>query len=108
MKERRHDPRIPLEHIFYLSTVSAGRKVPSVLLDITLAGARVGLPPDEPLPTVGSEVILRDASVLASFLENRAATVMWSMGVQFGIRFTEPLDVNLEDMAKLLQSEIFY
>jgi len=108
MKDRRHDPRIPLENILYLSTASAGRKVPSVLLDITLAGARVGFPPDESLPAVGSEVILQDASVLASFLENRAATVMWSMGVQFGIRFTEPLDVKLEDLAKVLQSEIFY
>ena len=108
MPDRRQHPRIPLEHIFYVQTVSADRKLPSVLLDISVSGARLGLPPNEALPPAGAEVSLKNTSLLAQCLEDRTATVMWSVGVQFGIRFTHLLDTRLEDIAKLLQSEIFY
>jgi hypothetical protein len=108
MKERRQEPRIPLEHILYLNTVHAGRKVPSMLLEISASGARIGFPPHEALPPAGSELILQDASLLAPFLENRAATVMWGRDVQLGLRFTQRSEAELADMAKILQSEIFY
>ena len=108
MEERRHDPRIPLENIFYVHTVSADRELPSVLLDISVSGARLGLSPNEALPPTGSEITFKNTSCLAPFLENRKATVMWGVGVQFGTRFHQQLDASLEDIAKLLQSEIFY
>jgi hypothetical protein len=108
MKERRDNPRIPLEHMHYLYTVCTGRMLPSVLLDISVRGARIGLQPDEALPAAGSEVILQDSSSLALLLDNRTATVMWAGGVQFGVRFTEQIDARLEDIAQLLQSDIFY
>jgi hypothetical protein len=73
-----------------------------------VSGARLGLPPNEALPPVGSEVSLKNTTLLAPFLENRTAIVMWGVGVQFGIRFTQLIDARLEDIAKLLQSEIFY
>jgi hypothetical protein len=31
---------------------------------------------------------------------------MWAMGVQFGVRFLHRLDVDLADMAKMLESEV--
>ena len=108
MKERRDNPRIPLENILYIYTVSANRELPSVLLDISVSGARLGLPPEEPLPPVGSEVIFKGTSLLAPLLEDRHATVMWGIGVQFGVRFTQQIDTSLEAIAGLLQSEIFY
>ena len=108
MTERRKNPRIPLEHMFYVHTVSDDRKLPAVLLDVSVSGARLGLPPNEELPPVGMEVSLQNTSILAPFLENRMAIVMWTVGVQFGIRFTQQIDARLEDIAKLLQSEIFY
>ena len=108
MSERRQKPRIPLENIFYVHTVSADRELPSVLLDISVSGARLGLPPNVALPPAGSEISLKNTSLLAPFLENRKATVMWGVGVQFGICFTQLLDASLEDIARLLQSEIFY
>ena len=108
MTERRHHPRIPLEDMFYVTTVSAGRELPAVLLDISVTGARLGLPPNETLPSAGSEVTFIHTTLLAPFLEKRTATVMWGVGVQFGIRFTHRIDASLEDIAKLLQSEIFY
>jgi hypothetical protein len=79
-----------------------------VLLDVSVSGARIGFPPHEELPLVGSVVTLQDAALLAPFLEKREATVMWALGVQFGVRFLHRIDVDLADMAKLLQSEIFY
>ncbi|MDR2695412.1 MAG: PilZ domain-containing protein [Deltaproteobacteria bacterium] len=108
MKERRHNPRIPLDTILYVTTVSAGRELPSLLLDISVAGVRLGLSPNEALPPTGSEAMVKNTSLLAPLLENRTATVMWGVGVQFGIRFTQQLDASIEDIAKLLQSEIFY
>jgi len=106
MRERRQDPRIPLENILYITVVSAGRELPTVLLDISVSGARVGLPPNEALPPVGSEVILKAPSL--PLLESCRATIMWRMGIQLGIRFTQRMDINLQELAKLLQSEIFY
>jgi len=108
MKERRHTPRIPLENILYVSTVSADREMLSVLLDISVTGARIGIPPDKALPPDGSEVMFKDTSVLEPLLENRKATVMWGIGVQFGVRFTQQIDASLEEIADLLRSEIFY
>ena len=108
MTERRQEPRVPLDNILYISTVSADRELPSVLLDISVSGARIGLPPDTALPPVGSEIILKNTSLLAPLLENRKAIVMWGVGIQCGVRFTHLLDTRLEDIAKLLQSEIFY
>jgi hypothetical protein len=108
MQERRQDPRIPLEDILYVHTVSADRELPSVLLDISVSGARLGLSPTEALPPAGSDITFKNTSLLAPFLENRKATVMWGVGVQFGIRFQQQLDASLEDIAKLLHSEIFY
>ena len=106
MKERRQDPRIPLENILYITVVSVGRELPSVLLDISVSGARVGLPPNETLPPVGSEVILK--TPLLPLLESCKATIMWGMGIQLGIRFAQRIDTNLQELANLLQSEIFY
>ena len=106
MKERRQEPRIPLENIHYVLVVSASRELQSVLLDLSASGARVGLPPNEALPPVGSEVIFKDPTL--PLLDNRKATVMWGMGVQLGVRFTQRIDASIDDMAKLLQSEIFY
>jgi len=106
MKERRQAPRIPLEHIHYVSVVSANQELPSVLLDISVCGARVGLPPYAALPPAGSEVIFKDP--VLPLLDKRTATVMWGMGVQLGVRFKQEIDASIEDMAKLLQSEIFY
>jgi len=108
MQERRNKPRIPLENVLYIYTVNADRELPSVLLDISVSGARVGLPPDETLPPVGSEIIFKGTSLLAPLLENRKATVMWGVGVQFGAHFTQQIDASLEAIAALLQSEIFY
>ena len=108
MTERRDNPRIPLDTILYVSTVSAGRELPSLLLDISVSGARLGLPPNEALPPVGAEAMLKNTALLAPLLENRMAIVMWGAGVQFGIRFTQQLDASIEDIAELLQSEIFY
>jgi len=108
MKERRVNPRIPLENILYFNTISDGRTLRSVLLDISVVGARVGLPPGDALPPTGSEVMFKDCSVLGPLLDNRTATVMWGGGVQFGVQFTQALDVSLESIAVLLQSEIFY
>jgi len=108
MKERRTHPRIPLENIFYVHIVSAGRELPSVLLDISISGARIGLPPDQALPPIGSDVFFKNTSLLAELLENRTATVIWGAGVQCGVRFTRHLDTSLEYIAELLQSEIFY
>ena len=106
MRERRQEPRIPLEHIYYVSVMCANRALPSVLLDLSVSGARVGLPPNEALPPAGSEVIFKDP--VLPLLDKRAATVMWGMGVQLGVRFTQRIDASIDDMAKLLQSEIFY
>ena len=108
MKERRTRPRIPLENVLYIHIVSAGRQLSSVLLDISVSGARIGFPPNETLPPVGSEVILKNTSCLAPLIENRQATVLWGVGVQFGVCFTQKIDAHIEDIAKLLQSEIFY
>ena len=108
MTDRRLYPRIPLENLLYVHTVSADRTLPALLLDISVSGARLGLPPNEALPPVGSEVTFKNTSLLAPFLENRKALVMWKVGVQFGVRFPQRLDASLEDIAKLLQSEIFY
>jgi hypothetical protein len=108
MTERRNVPRIPLEDMFYVQIVSAGRELSSVLLDISVSGARMGLPPNEALPPAGSEVIFKNTSHLAPFLENRKATIMWGSGVQFGVHFTPQIPARTEDIAELLQSEIFY
>jgi hypothetical protein len=108
MTERRVNPRIPLENIFYVHIASADRQLSSVLLDISVTGARLGLPPHETLPPVGSEVVFTDTSLLAPFLEHREATVLWGVGVQFGVRFTQQINAHIEDIAQLLQSEIFY
>jgi len=108
MKERRGKPRIPLDNVMYITAVTAGRQVQSVLLDISVSGARIGFPPHEALPPIGAEVVLQDASLLAPYLENRAATVMWGKGVQFGVQFTQQIDEHLEHIAKLLHSEIFH
>ena len=106
MNERRHEPRIPLENMYYVTVVSANRELPSVLLDLSVSGARVGLPPNAALPPVGSEVSIKDP--VLPLLDKRTATVMWGMGVQLGVRFTQRIDASLDEMAKLLQSEIFY
>ncbi|MCL1985822.1 MAG: PilZ domain-containing protein [Betaproteobacteria bacterium] len=108
MKERRAHPRIPLENILYIHIISAGRQLSSVLLDISVSGARIGFPPNEILPPVGSEVTFKNVSCLAPLLENRQATVLWGIGVQFGVCFTQQIDARIEDIAELLQSEIFY
>jgi len=108
MTERRKNPRIPLEDIFYVHIASAGQELPSVLLDISVSGARLGLPPDKLLPPAGSVITFKNTSLLAALLENRTAIVMWSSGVQFGALFTEQIDASLEHIAELLQSEIFY
>jgi len=94
--------------MFYICIVSADRQLSSVLLDISVTGARLGLPPHEALPPVGSELVLTDTSLLAPFLEQRKATVLWGVGVQFGVRFTQQINARIEDIAALLQSEIFY
>ena len=106
MKERRQEPRIHLENVHYVSIVSANRELPSVLLDISVSGARVGLSPNTTMPPAGSEVSFKDPAF--PLLDNRKATVMWGMGVQLGLRFTHHLDASLQDMAKALPSEIFY
>ena len=108
MTERRNHPRIPLEDMLYIQIVSAGKKLSTVLLDISVSGARMGMPPNEALPSVGSEITFTDTSLLAPFLENRKATVLWGVGVQFGVRFMQQLDAPIEDIAELLRSEIFY
>ena len=108
MTERRLNPRIPLEDMLYIHIVSADRILSSVLLDISVSGARLGLPPNKALPPVGSEVIFTDTSLLAPFLENRKATVQWGVGVQCGVRFTQEIPARIADIAALLQSEIFY
>ena len=90
----------------YVTVVSANRELPSVLLDLSVCGARVGLPPNEALPPTGSEVIFKDP--VLPLLDKRRATVMWGMGVQLGVRFKQQIDASIDDMAKLLQSEIFY
>ena len=108
MRERRKCPRIPLDTILYVTTVSEGRELPSLLLDISVSGARLGLPPSEALPPIGSELMVKNTALLAPLLENRTATVMWEVGVQCGVRFTHRLDASIEDIANLLQSEIFY
>jgi hypothetical protein len=108
MQERRHDPRIPLENILYVHTVSADRELPSVLLDVSVSGARLGLSPNETLPPAGTAITFKNTSLLAPFLENREGTVMWGVGVQFGVHFHQHIDASLEDIAQLLQSEIFY
>lgn len=108
MNERRTHPRIPLEHIFYVHIVNAGQELPAVLLDISISGARIGFPPDQALPPTGSEVLFKNTSLLAELLENRAATVMWKVGVQCGVHFTPHIDASLEHIAELLQSEIYY
>jgi hypothetical protein len=108
MTERRGNPRIPLENMFYVHIVSADRQLSSVLLDVSVTGARLGLPPHEALPPVGSKVLFTDTSLLAPFLEHRKATVRWGVGVQFGVLFTQQIDARIEDIAQLLQSEIFY
>ena len=108
MVDRRKNPRIPLENIFYLTIVTEGREQRVVLLDISICGARIGLPPNQTMPPVKSELMFKDASVLAEILENRKATVMWNVGIQCGVCFIERLDTKLEHIAKLLESEIFY
>lgn len=108
MKERRVKPRIPLENVLYVRIVHAGRELPSVLLDISVSGVRVGLSPNEALPPVGAEVLFKDTSLLASLLENRKGTVMWGIGVQCGVCFTQQITASIENIAELLQSEIFY
>ena len=108
MTERRNNPRIPLEDMLYMHIVTAGRNLSCLLLDISISGARMGLPPNEALPPVGSEVVFADTSLLAPFLENREATVLWGVGVQFGVCFTQQIPAPIEDIAKLLRSEIFY
>lgn len=108
MNERRAQPRIPLENIFYVRILCDNRQLPSVLLDISVSGARVGLPPHEPLPPVGTEICFQNTACLAPLLENRPAIVLWGVGVQFGACFTRQLDAQIEDIAKLLQSEVFY
>ena len=108
MSERRTHPRIPLENILYVHIVSAGLELPAVLLDISICGARMGFPPDQALPPTGSDVLFKNAPLLAELLENRTATVIWGAGVQCGVRFTRHLDTSLEYIAELLQSEIFY
>ncbi|MCL2123657.1 MAG: PilZ domain-containing protein [Desulfovibrionaceae bacterium] len=108
MTERRNNPRIPLEDILYIHIASADRNLSSVLLDISVSGARLGLPPNEVLPPVGSEVVFTDTALLAPFLENRKATVLWGVGVQFGVCFTQQINARIEDIAELLRSEIFY
>ena len=82
--------------------------MPAVLLDISISGARIGLPPDEPLPPVGVALAFENTSCLAPILENRQATVLWGIGVQFGVCFMQQIDARIEDIAELLQSEIFY
>jgi len=106
MKERRQEPRIPLENIHYVSVLIPNRELTSVLLDISVSGARVGLPPHEALPPAGSAIIFKAPEL--PFLDKCTATVMWGMGVQLGLRFNQHLDASLDDMAKLLQSEIYY
>jgi len=108
MKERRDKARIPLDDLMFITTSAGGRHVQSVLLDISVSGARIGFPPHEALPAVGDEVILHDASLLAPYLDNRAATVMWGKGVQCGVRFTQQIDEHLEHIAQLLHAEIFH
>ena len=109
MTERRYNPRIPLEDMLYMHIVVSGkRKLSVVLLDISVSGARLGLPPDEALPSVGSELIFTDVLAPASFLEKRTATVVWGVGVQCGVRFNKHLEASLESIAELLRSEIFY
>ena len=106
--DRRKNPRIPLEHIFYLTVISADQELPAVLLDISVCGARIGFTPNQTLPPVNSELTFQETSFLAEILANRKATVMWQVGVQCGLLFTKQLDTKLEHIAKLLESEIFY
>ena len=108
MTERRRHPRIPLENMLYVQIVSPSRNLSVVLLDISICGARIGLPPGEELPPDDSQVVFKNTSLLAEILENRTATVMWHVGVQCGVRFVEHLETDLEHIAELLQSEIFY
>ena len=108
MTERRNNPRIPLEDMLYIRIVSAERKLTAVLLDISVSGARLGLPPNVALPPAISEVTFTDTSLLAPFLEDRTGTVLWAVGVQFGVCFTQQINAHIEDIAALLKSEVFY
>ena len=91
MQDRRQDPRILLENTHYVSIVSSDRELPAVLVDISASGARMELPPSEVLPPVGSEITVQGTAL--PLLGKRKASVIWGMGMHFGVRFTERIDV---------------
>ncbi len=107
-EERRSHPRIPLENVLYVTLRTGGFDLTCVLLDISISGARLGIAPNEVLPERPVEVEFLSAAPLEQLLNGRKAAVMWGTGVQFGVRFYEPLAARLEDIAKMLDSEIFY
>ena len=106
--ERRLNPRIPLDNLLYITTLAEDHKLTCVLLDISISGARLGVPPNTPLPGQSSRLCIVGSPPLEKLLENTAATVMWSFGVQFGIRFENNLPMPLEEISVLLNSAIFY
>lgn len=108
MRDRRCNPRVPLDDMLYLTLRADDRELHCVLLDISICGARLGVPPNEPLPAQQTKVVFMSAAPLEALLDGRTAAVVWGHGVQFGVRFTEKLPVHLEKISEILNSAIFY
>ena len=106
--ERRLNPRIPLDNMMYVAVNTNGRELTCVLLDISITGARLGVPPDTVLPPQASKLDIQASPPLETLLANTNATVMWCFGVQFGVRFENNLSIPLEEISVLLNSAIFY
>ncbi len=105
MDERRKEPRVPLDcPVFATLRFGDGEQVFCLLQDVSESGARIALPPGEPVEriAVGGYVEFTEPSVSYDEAAVPAAEIVWTDGSVFGVRFANDAEVNRLLLAALL------
>ena len=101
--QRRTEERISLAAIKVCLNTEDGKILNCDLLDLSISGARLQLPPGARRRKGGEKVTIQVSALpLESLFNNKQAIVIWTDGQQLGMRLMLPLALPEEELRKLL------
>ena len=101
--QRRIEERIGLAAIKVGLGTEDGKTLNCDLLDLSISGARLQLPPGTKRRKGGEKVTMLVSTLpLEGWCNNKQALVIWTDGQQLGMRLMLPLALPEEELRKLL------
>ena len=90
--DRRRDERHQFDEPYPITVfTSAGRRLEGVILDCSVSGLRLHLPPDHGCSLHETVRLAVDTAPLKAVLSDKKGTLLWVEGRQAGLQFTERL-----------------